>query len=332
MSALTPSIFPTSDRKIEANRLNASKSTGPRTVEGKRRSSRNALTLGMFARELLVPGEDPGEFRAFKCGILRRLNPRDALELQMVERVVSAYWKIKRLEAAERLRVMMWGNWVREQHRCPALRSDPGWEHRVRHPHDPQKLFPPTDLPDPVPPAVALELLIREDDQAIDRIHRYIQRLDASARRNLKQLRKLRELLPDEGEPNDFTAAMLEEDEPDGEGAQPRAKGEATGDDPDDAAHSTRAENAESPCHDDDASCDADRVTGLQRFQPTPEARGSQDDAARIDGTKPNCAQVVIGAEFSRAVIDDEDDGNDNDAKALTAVRESPLPGSPSGA
>ena len=39
----------TSDRKIEANRRNALRSTGPRTAAGKARSSRNALWHGLAA-------------------------------------------------------------------------------------------------------------------------------------------------------------------------------------------------------------------------------------------------------------------------------------------
>jgi hypothetical protein len=41
-----------SPAQIAANQQNAKKSTGPRTVEGKRRSSLNALTFGLFSNDI----------------------------------------------------------------------------------------------------------------------------------------------------------------------------------------------------------------------------------------------------------------------------------------
>ena len=56
---------PISQKKLEANRRNAQKSTGPRTAEGKRTSSMNALTHGLLAQGVITRGdykEDPFEF------------------------------------------------------------------------------------------------------------------------------------------------------------------------------------------------------------------------------------------------------------------------------
>ncbi len=49
----------TTPRQVEANRLNARKSTGPRTAAGKDRSRMNAVTHGLSARTLILPDEDP---------------------------------------------------------------------------------------------------------------------------------------------------------------------------------------------------------------------------------------------------------------------------------
>ena len=45
--------------QIEANRLNAKKSTGPRTPQGKAVSSMNALKHGLRANPAPLPHEDP---------------------------------------------------------------------------------------------------------------------------------------------------------------------------------------------------------------------------------------------------------------------------------
>ena len=47
-----------SERKKAANRANAQKSTGPKTAEGKARSRLNALTHGLCAVVIEIPGED----------------------------------------------------------------------------------------------------------------------------------------------------------------------------------------------------------------------------------------------------------------------------------
>jgi hypothetical protein len=54
-----------SQRKLNANRLNAKKSTGPKTLRGKEYSRRNALKHGLFARhslEFFLLGEDSHEY------------------------------------------------------------------------------------------------------------------------------------------------------------------------------------------------------------------------------------------------------------------------------
>src|SRR5262245_36592323 len=87
---------PISQARLEANRRNASKSTGPKTAEGK------AISHGSFAKSILVNGEEPGPFKQFKDALLRRLNPRDCLELKLVQRIISLHWRLDRVAAAER--------------------------------------------------------------------------------------------------------------------------------------------------------------------------------------------------------------------------------------
>jgi hypothetical protein len=57
---VAPTIMP-SDAQIAANRRNAQRSTGPRTPEGQAAVRFNALSHGLSARAVLLPGEDPTE-------------------------------------------------------------------------------------------------------------------------------------------------------------------------------------------------------------------------------------------------------------------------------
>src|SRR3982751_5224601 len=90
-----------SARRLRSNRRNARQSTGPRTAAGKRRPSQNAPSHGVFCRDLVLPGESRAEFDAFRDAFLLRLSPQDVLELLIVDRIVAASWKLRRLQAAE---------------------------------------------------------------------------------------------------------------------------------------------------------------------------------------------------------------------------------------
>jgi hypothetical protein len=84
--------------QIQANRLNAQKSTGPRTPEGKERASQNALKHGLLAREAVIAGEDPAEFEVYREGMLQELAPAGAMEAMLAERVVGLSWRLRRAE------------------------------------------------------------------------------------------------------------------------------------------------------------------------------------------------------------------------------------------
>src|SRR3954466_9351715 len=62
--------MPCSPAKLEANRRNALKSTGPRTAEGKETCRRNALKHGLTGKGVVLPVEDEvaveGRFVAFE--------------------------------------------------------------------------------------------------------------------------------------------------------------------------------------------------------------------------------------------------------------------------
>jgi hypothetical protein len=86
----------TSDKQIEANRLNALQSTGPRTDEGKALSSQNAIRHGLLARQVVIAGESEEEFGSFQERLLASLEPVGELELMLADRIVSNFWRLAR--------------------------------------------------------------------------------------------------------------------------------------------------------------------------------------------------------------------------------------------
>jgi hypothetical protein len=87
--------------KQRANQRNAQKSTGPRTAEGKAASARNAITHGVFCKDLLLADEDPSALKTLREGVVHRFNPRDSVEAELVEQYLSCTWRLKRLRRAE---------------------------------------------------------------------------------------------------------------------------------------------------------------------------------------------------------------------------------------
>jgi hypothetical protein len=87
-----------SEAQVVANRLNAQKSTGPRTPEGKTVVSQNAVKHGLLAKEAVVRGEDPGQFEFYRDQMLGELAPAGQMESVLAERVVSLSWRLQRAE------------------------------------------------------------------------------------------------------------------------------------------------------------------------------------------------------------------------------------------
>jgi hypothetical protein len=105
MSAAAPSLAtpetPTPRTRAEINRANAQHSTGPRTAEGKSRASMNALKHGLFAAEIVLPGEDREAFDSLLHEYARDHNAETGEEISIAQEIVSARWRAHRMSARE---------------------------------------------------------------------------------------------------------------------------------------------------------------------------------------------------------------------------------------
>lgn len=91
----------TSERQKTANQANALHSTGPKTQEGKAAVRFNAFRHGLLARDVVLPGEDADGFEDLWNQVRADLAPVGPIEEFLVDRVVNAMWRLRRLGRAE---------------------------------------------------------------------------------------------------------------------------------------------------------------------------------------------------------------------------------------
>ncbi len=84
-----------------ANRLNAQKSHGPTTPQGRARSSMNALRHGLTARVVVLPSEDMAAYQSFSKEIVDSLDPQTPVERQFAQTVADNQWRINRIRSIE---------------------------------------------------------------------------------------------------------------------------------------------------------------------------------------------------------------------------------------
>lgn len=84
------------EAQILANRLNARKSTGPRTAEGKAVASQNSIRHGLLAENDVISSESEADFNLYRRQLLDELKPDSPMESVLAERIVTLSWRLKR--------------------------------------------------------------------------------------------------------------------------------------------------------------------------------------------------------------------------------------------
>jgi len=76
-------------------------STGPRSAEGKARSSMNALKSGIYSKSLTIPGENPADLDTLRDEYFQRYRPALPEQRDQVDIIVRSTWTLRRLAVAE---------------------------------------------------------------------------------------------------------------------------------------------------------------------------------------------------------------------------------------
>jgi hypothetical protein len=177
--------------QLAANRQNAQLSTGPKTPEGKAASSQNALTHGLYASAPLLPSENPSDFQALLQSLHHELHPAGPLQSQLVHRIASLLWKLRRVAPAE-------SHYI---NRCIAERH-----HQLQYANH---NLPRRERLAVVPPPSLEEILAPElsySKSRLNEFHAYELRLERDLHETLRQLAQLQKSFPSpslaENEPN----------------------------------------------------------------------------------------------------------------------------------
>jgi len=85
------------EAQLIANRLNAQKSTGPRTPEGKAFASQNSVKHGLLAERDVITSESQADFDLYRSQLLDELSPVSPMESMFAERIITLSWRLKRV-------------------------------------------------------------------------------------------------------------------------------------------------------------------------------------------------------------------------------------------
>ena len=90
-----------SQRKTQSARTNGAKSHGPKTQAGLEKSSRNALTHGLYSATTVLASESREQYQALLHAYLQQFQPDGPVESHLIEEMVAAKWRQRRLWAIE---------------------------------------------------------------------------------------------------------------------------------------------------------------------------------------------------------------------------------------
>jgi hypothetical protein len=162
-------------KQIDANRINALKSTGPRTATGKSKSRLNALRDGLTGQIVTLSPQDRPVFEQLKAEVLAGFNPQTIIERKLAHAIAWDTWRLDHLRAIEmNLYVMGHEEYANEQIASTDLT-------------DPEALTEPDDLDT----AFADVRTFQTEAPRLELMSLYEQRMTRNLHRNIGLLRDL---------------------------------------------------------------------------------------------------------------------------------------------
>jgi hypothetical protein len=89
------------DKQTAANRLNAQKSTGPKTPEGRAAVRLNGVKHGLTAETIVLKGESESDFTGLLDSLEVEHDPATPTEEALVVQLAMATWRLRRLYHVE---------------------------------------------------------------------------------------------------------------------------------------------------------------------------------------------------------------------------------------
>jgi hypothetical protein len=91
--------MPVTEQQLAANRANAQHSTGPNTIDGRKRSSQNARRHGITAQTTIMTDEDRLHHDQFCTNIMAALAPVGDMEIYYASSVAEEAWRLNHARA-----------------------------------------------------------------------------------------------------------------------------------------------------------------------------------------------------------------------------------------
>jgi len=162
--------------QILANRLNAQKSTGPKTPKGKAAASKNALKHGLSASHDVIITESQEDYDRHRDSLLAELAPQTPMESILADRIVSLAWRLERAATIQNQTI----DAMDEESKHPPFPALARLRTRNREHQD---------------PALTLGRLALKDfsnEKVLDRLLMYERRLENSLYKTTRELQKLK--------------------------------------------------------------------------------------------------------------------------------------------